>query len=536
MRVIPGTLLFVLLLGAAANVGASTITAASCTASDVQAALNQASAGDTVLIPAGTCHWTSGIVWTAPANATVRGAGSLTTLGGGDATIIIDDSASGSPLLSIIANASGTCRVAGITIQGGTGAVKDNGIIAFFGTSKQLRVDHNHIDKTTYSVQNTGKLMLFGGTLAGVVDHNLFDPSAPITWLHMVNGNNNDAGNGVWAAPTGFGGSDFLFLEDNQLNGVLNRWFNPPVSEATLTDCHTGGRYVARYNTIVNGAVGQTHPTGHAGNDRGCRAHELYGNTVTSTANPATDQPNFTFEYNNSGPAMVWGNSFDQVYKNIFYFNVIRRNRDTYAQTATPNGWGYCGTQFNGTGSNWDGNTDSASGYPCLDQPGRGQGDLLSGNANSAFIGVLNTATGTIAWPHQALDPIYEWLNVGTIVPGWGGSYNANQTPSRIAQNRDYYLYTASFIGTVGVGSGTRAARPATCTIGVAYWSTDQGGNWNGANGTANDGTLDVCTATNTWTNAVYTPYPYPHPLTQTPLTQTQPQTGLPAPTNLTVK
>src|SRR5262249_27763592 len=132
----------------------------------------------------------------------------------------------------------------------------------------------------------------------------------------------------------------------------------------------------------------------------------------------------------------------------------------------------------------------------------------------------------TIAWPRQALEPIYEWLNVGTVVRGWGGSYAASLTPSRIAQNRDYYLYTASFNGTVGVGSGTRAARPATCSIGVAYWSIDQGGNWNQANGTANDGTLDVCTSTNTWTNAVYTPYPYPHPLTQT-------QTGLPAPTGL---
>jgi len=37
---------------------ASTITAASCGASAVQAALTQASAGDTVFIPAGTCSWT----------------------------------------------------------------------------------------------------------------------------------------------------------------------------------------------------------------------------------------------------------------------------------------------------------------------------------------------------------------------------------------------------------------------------------------------------------------------------------------------
>src|SRR5262245_10912474 len=61
MRVIAGTLLFGLLLSAAVNVGASTITASSCSASAVQAALNRASAGDTVFIPAGTCSWTTGV-------------------------------------------------------------------------------------------------------------------------------------------------------------------------------------------------------------------------------------------------------------------------------------------------------------------------------------------------------------------------------------------------------------------------------------------------------------------------------------------
>jgi hypothetical protein len=296
-----------------------------------------------------------------------------------------------------------------------------------------------------------------------------------------------------------------------------------------LTDCHTGGRYVARYNTIIAGGVGQTHPTGHAGHDRGCRAHEIYGNTVTSPYNPAKEQPNFAFEYNNSGPALVWGNSVGGVFKNILYFNVIRKDNGTYSQTATPNGWGYCGTEFNGKGSNWDGNTDGTSGYPCLDQPGRGKGDLLSGD----FPSEVNTTTGTITWPHQALEPVYEWLNTGDIVSGWGGSWVANLAPSRVSRNRDYYLYhgnTNCNAGagscTAGVGLGTRAQRPVNCTTGVSWWATDQGGNWNITNGSANDGTLDVCTATNKWTNAVYTPYPYPHPLTQT-------QTVLAAPTNL---
>jgi hypothetical protein len=72
---------------------------------------------------------------------------------------------------------------------------------------------------------------------------------------------------------------------------------------------------------------------------------------------------------------------------------------------------------------------------------------------------------------------------------------------------------------TSGIGSGMRTERPSNCTfnettgVGPSWWSTDQGGNWDTTNGSANDGTLDVCTADNTWTNGVYTPRVYPHPL-----------------------
>jgi hypothetical protein len=79
-----------------------------------------------------------------------------------------------------------------------------------------------------------------------------------------------------------------------------------------------------------------------------------------------------------------------------------------------------------------------------------------------------------------------------------------------IAPNAQYWNYTSSFTGAAGVGSGPLAARPATCTTGVAYWATDQG-KWNSKH-TGPDGELYKCTATNTWT-LYYVPYPYPHPL-----------------------
>jgi parallel beta-helix repeat protein len=498
------------------------IRAASCSQTDVQAAMNLAIAGQTVLIPAGTCAWTTTVYWEAPANVTLLGSGSLSTVGGGNQTVIVDNIASDQPVLSIVP--SGALRIAGLTIRGGSGLTKETGMLKVNGSSTSFRMDHVTINKTTYAPANNGKLAYFGGPLRGVVDSNVFLASSNIGWLHIVNGS-DASGDDVWDDLTGFGTSDFLFLEDNQYIATKDTFFNR--YQGTMTDCHTGGKFVVRYNAIVASGVGQTHPTGHAGDDRGCRAHEVYGNTVTSPGNWATEEPNFAMTYSNSGPSLVWGNAANQVFKNIVYLNVIRQDNGTYPQGAGgTSGWGYCGTAFNGSGSVWDRNDTASTGEPCIDQPGRGRGDLLTGSFVASPPNRRNSVTGTPSWPNQALEPVYEWLNTASIVAGWGGSYLANVSSGRLAANRDYYVYEGNSscnpgagACTAGVGSGTLAQRPASCTTntsevggGVAWWATDQGGNWNTSNGTANDGRLYKCTGTNTWT-AYYTPYTYPHPL-----------------------
>jgi hypothetical protein len=512
MRRFTATVLAIAVLYLMVELRAATITATSCSASAVQAALNSAVSGDTVRIPAGTCSWATGVSWTAPANVTVLGAGDLSTIGGGDATVIVDDYASGAPLLNISTAAGGTFRLAGLTIRKGSGQLKEDAVLRIGGSSTAVRIDHIHFNMRTGSVDSS-KPIRFVNRVQGVLDSSIIDLGGG-GWVHFQGDGDGD---GRWAEATAFGSSSFVFLEDNQFSGTTRF--------AQVTDCNAGGRFVIRFNAISGAAVGQTHPTGGAGRGRGCRAHELYGNTVTPWPgfNPSIHEPPFVFSWSSSGPSLVWGNTASGVYKQFMYLSVMRKDNATYSQAATPNGWGYCGTAFNGSGSAWDQNS-SASGYACLDQPGRGRGDLLSGS----FPNTVNTTTGTIAWPNQALEPVREWLNTASVVGGWGGAYLANDSGSQIVENRDYYRYTATFNGTVGVGAGPRSARPVTCTAGVAYWSTDKGGNWKTNDAAANDGTLDVCKAPNTWTNAVYTPYPYPHPLRSG-------STGLAPPTNVRI-
>lgn len=182
----------------------------------------------------------------------------------------------------------------------------------------------------------------------------------------------------------------------------------------------------------------------------------------------------------------------------------------------------YGGTQFQ-TGDHYE----IIRATVCEDQWGRGQGAYVSGVGTPTPTGPMN----------EVLDPVYEWDD--TITPGSAlGQQFGTQYAGLTIQNRDFYTddwkagglsgptaqtsATAPFNGsttcnagsgnyTCGVGFGTLALRPTTCTTGVGYWATDQGA-WNTSGNSFGQGVLYKCTATNTWT-ASYTPYMYPHPL-----------------------
>src|SRR5262249_35179905 len=145
---------------------AATITAATCGSADVAKALNSASEGDTVAIPAGQCTWT----------ANVSTSKRLTIQGAGPGQTIITDGVnkSGSPAQAFvwIVPDTGPSRMTGIEWRGNGVTATGIGNIQISGTASQFRMDHNKF------VPNGTASVYIWGYVRGVVDHNTFDISA----------------------------------------------------------------------------------------------------------------------------------------------------------------------------------------------------------------------------------------------------------------------------------------------------------------------------------------------------------------------
>ena len=511
--------------------GVRSCTAASANASDVQAALNSINLdGTTLTIPAGKVAWGSlssgacSINYSATHSFTLMGASNIVFTGtpgqanytftdDGGTTIIdhvghnIQDNAA----LCLGVTAGKTMRLTGISfVQDASSVQSFNGAwLSISGPDgASARIDHVHF---TIS-QNNSLAFNTNGGWEGVWDHIVGDGIQGSGWRD--HGTNNTD----WTIPGNFG-----------TNTSGWRYFESSIFHNFSNDGIAGGRMVYRFNTQHMSGSGptpteplQTHGTGSGFDSRAMRAFEVYGNSFNCPTYLCDTGMEMT-----SSSGLLWGNTFIPAAPGSVGWTSAWRTTENryqgtpYAQTAPPQGWGYCGTNFNGTGSPWD--QTLTSGYRCLDQVGAGAGDLLTGN----FPSKVNSTTGTIAWPHQALEPVYEWMDTWTAPNGFANTgFWGNQAGAVIQANRDYYLDCSptsasgctSFNGTVGVGHGTLLPTNSSaytgapnCTTGVAYWDTAQG-SWNQSGNGFGQGELFLCTATNTWT-LYYTPLTYPHPL-----------------------
>lgn len=383
---------------------ADTREAASGAGADVQAAIDAAQDGDTVLIPAGTFTWTKQVKVSTPKAIAIRGAGI-------DQTVIIDDvdktgGKESTVLLPVKLALGKRFRLTGMTLRGKAQdtEIYNKGTISLSGDAHDFRLDHLKFDKPGTSA------IRYHGALWGVVDHCVFDLSnrkqGNVIWHENWGG--HKYGDGSFSDPLALGTEKAVYIEDCAFIGS-------GVAGAGVVDSMGGGRFVFRHNSVTDDNLA-THGTESTGRFRGVRSYEIYDNVFT------TSYFVFCGVYLRGGTGVIFNNTFrgtggDTGYK----VGILSAN---YRCDRAYQPWGMV------TGKNpWDGNQDS-SGYPCLDQVGRGTCDLLSGEPPAPA-----------AWPHQASEPLYLWNNDWTPVPHNPGSVVGSQH-AVIREDRDYFNNT----------------------------------------------------------------------------------------------
>jgi len=445
---------------------AATINAATCNQADVQDKINLASDGDTVSIPAGTCTW-SNPVRIGEVAMTVQGAGI-------DQTIIIDNMAKGAtkdPIPLTVTTAAGKFfRLTGLTFQGnGTVAEGSSGLINLNGTSKAWRIDHVKFDQI-----KTNGISVNGWTY-GVIDHNIFNLHREKIKIFSSawGGGTNNYGDGSFAESDHLGTDKAIYIENNT-------FLSPAGTKANFAfEGWRGGRFVFRHNIVTDNSF-IVHGTESSGRDRGIRTYEVYDNTLTGTGLSAA----FLIR---GGTGVIFNNTITGFSKLAVIDNF--RSKDFYPpwgqcdgtspydvndgvtyDTGTHTG-GTSSTTMTTTGKTWTINqwqgyslhntttgkaalitantantiTYSSAAKPansevwntgdtftilratvCLDQVGRGAGDLLSG-----------VTPTPVAWPHQALEGIYSWNN--TLNGNANALIDASRLPGLLQANRDYF-------------------------------------------------------------------------------------------------
>jgi hypothetical protein len=257
------------------------------------------------------------------------------------------------------------------------------------------------------------------------------------------------------------------------------------------------------YNVFRN--VANSPPWGYCGGLNAKDAYDQNDNTVSFSGTTSTAGLTLT-DGSQSFPSLIPSGAPYTVYNVTQNFmSEVSSNTATTITIQGPiseSGW---------TGFNIGDSYQVIRATVCLDQPGRGQGTLLTGFASP-------TPTG---WVSEALDPIYDWGNstTNTLTFGSGG----NKT-LRLIAFRDFYVQSYPQVAqttssspfscngsTGGVGWGIGSNRPTSCSgacatnnPGCGYWSTDTSGGL-------------VANTLYTWNSGAWavhhSQFTYPHPL-----------------------
>jgi len=259
-------LLSIVLFSYYSEVHAKIINAADGTTAGIQAAVNQAAAGDTVRIPAGTFNYSGSISMNA----------GITILGAGRNSTILNKTGSSTTPMFVVNGSNGRrvtigqFTLSGITSSGST--MQDNGIRINSCTDF-------HIFDITF--KNFGYSAVYvTGNSRGVIRkcsfNDIFRSTLNNYGYGVVIYGDRD---GSWNRPLNLGSGDAIYIEDCRFSN--NR------HAAASND---GSKYVFRYNTVVDNAGNFQSVDAHGreyGSPRGSRSFEVYNNTIDNSVRNA---------------------------------------------------------------------------------------------------------------------------------------------------------------------------------------------------------------------------------------------------------
>ena len=388
---------------------AATVSAASCSRTDVGNAVASAANGDTIQIPSGTCNWTT----------TLTVNKGVTMIGAGPGATVLQDNVSkggsgcsgGGPLMDWNVNSPSAMRISGFTIQGVAGdpSVCQRGHITVEGSTKSMRIDH-----ITVNPAQTVAIYI-QGDVWGVIDHMTFTASFKnaVRVEHLNwNGTSGDTwGDQSWAQVLWAGSGEGIFVEDSTFTDTTGG-----STVGNFTDCFSGGRMTIRHNTFNAGNL-TSHGADSDQRHRGCRWQEIYSNTFNFTGSQGVAFVTWI----RGGSGVVFNNTISAP-GGLNQVVQASNCRDSDAgcgggPSYTP--WGAC----NGS-SRYDQN--AIGGYRCVDQPGSGTSLLISGDPP------------TSNWVGNVTEPIYVWNNTVN-----GAARNNASGSTNVQSGRDYNVGTA---------------------------------------------------------------------------------------------
>ncbi len=381
----------------AQRANANTYTAASCNQSDVQTAINSATDGDTVSVPAGSCTWTSSV--NIGKSIAVIGAGPgntvITNNSGLSFGVTINDSSSYPGLHS-------QWRISGFTLTG-TGNLSyailiwDNNETSSCSNPPCYhygwRIDHMTID---YPNAGPDGIIYIGGITFGLIDHCNFTQSyeACINFDGSINTEtgstvSNLAGAYLLSLPYQPGTQYNTYIEDCAFTGT------GATGVSAIDTYYKGARVVFRHNQLTNTTL-YAHWTS-AGN-----VNSLYFEVYNNNFQWNLGGSMYPYRIQGGGTGLVYNNTFNGFPDNNIHIGEARLTAEGQSGPAVL----FC----DGT-HNWDGhggtNPDSsAPGWPCLAQVGRAAGTSMA-----------QIQAGS--WPGSY--PLYLWNN---------GTQNACSNPS----------------------------------------------------------------------------------------------------------